>query len=225
MTAQELINEALVKIDQDGSNGFFSNADLLSILNEGYRDLVRFTEALEKDTETTTTALEAVVSLPSDFLESRQMRWSYNRQLYVRTEREMDWDVQNWLEEVGRPDNAIYFNWNRIRLTPLPTSAGTVRFRHAYWPSTALTATDEPALPDVFSDALVDYVAAHCFWIMKEYENGVRMWADYMKIRQDLKRRSKQEQMTPDTFDNQRPVDVFNYPLWDQGYRNRGGAR
>jgi hypothetical protein len=76
-----------------------------------------------------------------------------------------------------------------------------------------------------FSDALVDYVAAHCFWIMKEYENGVRMWADYMKIRQDLKRRSKQEQMTPDTFDNQRPVDVFNYPLWDQGYRNRGGMR
>jgi hypothetical protein len=71
MTAQELINEALVKIDQDGSNGFFSNADLLSILNEGYRDLVRFTEALEKDTETTTTALEAVVSLPSDFLSGK----------------------------------------------------------------------------------------------------------------------------------------------------------
>ena len=220
MTAADLVAEVKIRIDQDGDAGFFSDADLLSLLNEGYRDLARFSEALEKDTEVTLEALDSLVSIPEDFIEARQTRWSYNRQLYPRTEREMDWDVDNWMFETGVPDNNIYFNWNRMRLTPIPESAGTVRFRYTYVPED-MTSTDEPLFPDVFSSSLTDYAAAHCFAIMKEYENALEVWQEYVAVRQNLKRRSKQEQMTPDTMTSQRPVTVFNYPLWDQNYRSR----
>ena len=223
-TAQQLIDEVKIRIDQDGDSGFFSDSDLLSILNEGYRDLCRYTEILEKDTEVTLSSLESLVSIPADFLESRQIRWSYNRQLYVRTEREMDWDIQGWNAEVGRPDNAIYFNWDVLRLSPIPSSAGTVRFRHSYVPSSDLGATDSPAIPNVFEECLIDYMCAHAFVIMKEYDNAVRFTAEWKTTREDCKRRARQGQMTPDTMETQRPVDVFNYPLWDQGYRNRGGT-
>jgi len=225
MTVAEIVAEVKVRIDQDGDAGFFSDADLISLTNEAYRDITRFCESLEKDSTTSVGSYDSLQSIPADFLESRQMRWSTNRQLYVRSEREMDWDINNWMFETGTPDNAIYFNWNQIRLSPIPQSAGTLRFRYAYVPSTDLTSTDEPSLPDVFASILVDYVCAHGFAIMKEYENAERKWGDYLVRRQDLKRRSKQDQMTPDTMDNQRPVDVFNYPLWDQGYRNRAGRR
>ena len=224
MTAQQVIDEAKIKLQQDGDSGFLTDAEYLEFVNEGYRDLTRYTEALERDTSTVAASWQSVISVPTDFLESRQIRWMPTRQLYVKNEREMDWDIQGWLVEVGTPDNAIYFNWDQIRLYPIPESAGTVRFRHTYIPPD-LGLTDEPLLLDVFVDTLVFYVCANVTMVAKEYMNSEMFWKRYLEHRQELKRRSKQDQMTPDIFDNQRPVDVFNYPLWDQQYRNRWGMR
>lgn len=223
-TVAALLSEIKIRIDQEGTTGFFSDANVISILNEGYRDLVRYTEIWEKDTNVVTTALIPIVPLPSDFLSSRQIRWSYNQQLYPRTERELDYDYQKWLFQYGTPADVVYFNWNQVRIHPNATSAGTVKFRHTYYPTTDLTSTDSPNLPEMFVDALVDYVCANAFLIMKEYENATAQWEKYISTRQELKDRARPGQMTPDTIETQRPVDAFNYPLWDSNYRIRGGS-
>jgi hypothetical protein len=86
MTANELLTEVKTDLQQYASDKF-SDTQLLSLLNEGYRDIMRVTEIVEKSATTTITALDSVIGMPSDFLESRQVRWSYNRVLYPQEPR------------------------------------------------------------------------------------------------------------------------------------------
>lgn len=223
-TVADLISSIKIKIDQEGTSGFFSDSDLTALLNEGYRDLVRFTGVWEKDSDITATALIPSITLPPEFLSSRQMRWSYNQQIYPRTERELDYDYKGWMFQYGTPSDAVYVNWNEIWLHPTPSAAGTVKLRHTYFPTTDLTSSDTPSLPKMFIGLLEDYVCAFAFLIMKEYENSDEYFVKYFQGRQELKSRAQVGGMTPDTFDTQRPVDAFNYPLYDPNYRIRGGS-
>ena len=220
MTAAQLIAQVKIDIDQQGDAGRFSDTELLSLLNEGYVDFCRFTECREKKADTLTAALEAFYSLPSDFLDARQFRWADTDQLITKHERRLDDDERDWVFDVGTPENVVYFNWNVVRIKPIPASAGTVQFRYAYITSDMII-TDSPDYPHVWHDALVDFVNAQCFFAMREYENGAQSWLRYVKRREKAKAQSRLGQRTPDTFVTRRPISIFNYRKWDQGYRTR----
>jgi hypothetical protein len=136
----------------------------------------------------------------------------------------LDYDIKKWIFQTGTPENVVYFNWNQVRIYPNATSAGTVKFRHTYYPTSDLTTTDTPNLPNMFQDALVNYACSNAFLVMKEYDNAILQWEEYQGIRNELKSRAQPGQMTPDTLETQRPIDVYNYPLWDRNYRTHGGV-
>ena len=65
MTGQEIVNEIKSDINQLGSSGHFTDAQLLEFVNEGYIDFCRYTEALEKS-DTSTLAKECVDIIVTD---------------------------------------------------------------------------------------------------------------------------------------------------------------
>jgi len=219
LTVQEIIDRAKDDFDQTG-DGTFSDTQLLAIFNEGYTDLCRNTEMLDKQSEVTMSALDGVLTIPSDFLHARQTRWSYNTQLYAKSHRILDYDQRDWKNEVGTPEYSVYFNFDQMRLKPINSAAGTVTFRYTYIPAD-LTVSDSPAIPLVYQEALVDFIVAQMFVIVKEYNNANAYWGNYLKRRARAKRQSRDGQRTPDTLTTQRPVNVFSYPKWDQGYRTK----
>ena len=218
MIVQEIIDSAKRDIGQDG--GGFTDEKLLDMANEGLTDFCRYTEMLEKSTDTTVAALDGVLNIPSDFLESRQMRWSYNKQVYPKSERVLDYGQRDWIFEVGSPAFSVYFNYDQLRLKPINDSAGTVKYRHAYIPGT-MQLSSTPPIPTVWHDAIIDFIAANCSLILKEYENATMRLNEYLKKRRKAKQQSRDGQRTPDTMLTMRTVNVFNYPLWDQGYRTK----
>lgn len=218
MTAQELINQAKIEVDQPASEGALTDAQWLTLFNEGYIDFCRHTEILEKSTTATVSALLSLYSLPSDFLDSREFRWSYNRQLYPRHEKKLDYDNKTWEFEVGTPEALAYFNYNAIRLKPIPSAAGTLTFRYAYVP-TAITLTDTPQIIAMLQHAMKDYMVAMAQLLFRQIEDGVSRYKIYLETRSKAKEQSRNYQKTPDTLFSQKPVTVFNYPFWDARYR------
>lgn len=220
MTALEIINQILVEIDQRNTPGTFSQAQMLDIVNEGYFDFCWNTEIKEKTVQQTVSSLEAVRSLPSDFIESRQFRWSSNIQLYPKTERDLDYNKTGWVGDVGTPENVVYFNYNTVRLHPIPSAAGTITHRYSYLPA-ELGINDTPQIMSVYHDALADYGKAQCFWILKKKANAKKYYEAYLMARDKGEAQSRNLQRTPDIMTSQRNVTVFNYPYWDTGYRIR----
>ena len=220
MTGQELVNRTLDVIQQ-GTSGRFTPAQILGFVNEGYVDFCRNTEMLEKSTTTSLGALESLVSIPSDFLDARQYRVSYNQELYPRTERDLDY-LQNtgWIFEVGTPEQVVYYNYNVLRTKPISSAAATVTHRYAYIPED-ITLTTEPQTPPVYHTCLADFASTQCFMIMREFKNGAFYYLKYKNQREKAKAQSRVGQQTPDTLTSQRPVTVFNYNRWDWGYRVR----
>jgi len=221
MNVVEILTEVKSDIRQTGEGGF-TDTQLLALLNEGYVDFCRFTECREKSTEIVTEALHGSFETPSDFLESRQYRWSYNRQIFPRAEVTLDDDDSNeWEFRVAdQPDSVVYFNWKNNRLYPIPSSAGTVLMRHAFIPDD-LTLADTPDIPKVYHDALVDYVDSECLFIMRDFTSAADARKSYDKRRLKARSQSNQGQRTPNTLVSQRPVTVFNYKSWDYRYRKR----
>lgn len=220
MLASEIISRIKLAIGQSSDDDRFSATDLLNIVNEGYVDFCRYTEALETITTSTMTALSSVVTLPSNFLEARQFRWSYNRPLYPMSRRKLDYDEQTWTNVVGTPEAIVYQNWGAVRTKPITLSAGTVTMKYAYIPSD-LTTSDTPSLMSVFHEALIDFGASECFYAMRDASNGKLKWDSYLERREKGKVQSRQFQRTPDVFLSQRPITTFNLPYWDNRFRSR----
>lgn len=219
MTASEIISRIRSECSLNSTDRF-SDAEVLVIVNEGYVDFCRYSQCLEKLSTEVIAAYDAIVELPSDFLEARQTRLSYNRPLYPKSARQLDYDEQAWPFRLGTPEETVYWNYNVLRLKPITSAAGTVTFRHSYIPSD-LTSTAEPQILDVFHQALIDFGCAEIFYGMRDFKNADLKWASYKILRQKGKAQARQWQQTPDTLLAQRPVTVFNYPLWDNRYRSR----
>lgn len=219
MTAQEIIDQAKTEFDQQNSEGALTDAQWLTLLNEGYTDFCRYTEIKEKSSTTSVSALSSLYSLPSDFLDSRQFRWSYNRQLYPKHQKKLDYDNSGWIFEVGTPENIAYYNYNAIRLKPIPSAAGTITFRYAYIPE-ALSLSTELDIPQTFQDAMFYWLVANAQLMFRQIELGMERFKTYMELRSKARAQARQYQRTPDTLFSQHPVTVFNYPLFDQRYRS-----
>jgi hypothetical protein len=224
MTGQEIVDSVKRDIGQPTSTGFFTDQDILDIVNEGYIDFCRFTEILEAQTTQQVTAYQSLYSVPADFIESRQFRWSYNRQLFPYSERKLDYNQKGWqLEFQSYSDNLTYYNWGTFRLRPIPTVAGTITHRYSRFPTTNISLTTSPEFISIYHDALVTFSVAECFYVLRNYMAADEAWADYLRIRQDAKSQVRQYTRSPDTMLSQRHVTVFNYPYYDQRFRSRGG--
>ena len=217
MTGSEIVNR-IREITLNPSPGRFTDAQILSMVNEGYTDFCRFTEMNHKSSTQVLPQYTALASIPDDYVDMRQVRLSYNRELYVRSERELDYQEMGWPTQVGSPETAVFYNYNMLRTKPIVSAASTITYRYCYIP-TAITLTTEPNIPLVYHPALVDYASAQSFYIWRDYNNGALYWAKYVKDREQGK--SEAQTKTPDTFTSQRPVTQFNYNRWDYGYRNR----
>lgn len=218
MTGQEIVNRANQKMLQT-SGDKFSDATMLSFVNEGYVDFCRATQILEKTTLKTISSLDSYVELPTDFLESRQVRWSYDRQIFPGSERKLDYNQRDWVFEVGTPEAMVYRNYNTVRLKPISSAAGTVMFRHSYIPSDVTTGS-EPSFVGMFHDALANFAVAEALRVSRKYEEADKFWGAYVADREKAKTYARQYQRTPDIFVGQRPTTVFNWPYWDSRFRS-----
>lgn len=223
MTAGEVITRIKQEIRQSTTDDDrFSSTDLLNVVNEGYVDFCRYTEILETVSTSVMSSLTSLVSLPANFIDARQFRWSYNRPLYTYSSRKLDYNEQAWKTEVGTPDAVVFTNWSAIRTKPITSAAGTITMKYSYIP-TALTTSDEPSFLKSFHDALVSFGAAECFFMMKDIKNGNIHWKRYFDTRKKARSQAHSWQRTPDTMLSQRPVSVFNYPYWDNRFRSKAG--
>lgn len=213
MTPTELFVDIRNDIQDDT---VFTDTQLLALTNEALRDFTRYTEIKHKDVTQTTAALNSLVDLPSDFVDLRSVRWSYNTQLIPRNERKLDYDSNTWKFEVGTPELYVFFNYNQIRVKPIPSAAGTVKFRTSYVPAD-LTASDDIPLPVSFVHTLRLFVDAMCFVIVRDYEKAKEKWSEYLQEREQA--RTQAQTPSPDVMKGQRNVNVFNYPMWDSRYR------
>lgn len=218
MTVADILAQVKTDIDQGTDSGRFSDADLLNLLNEGYRDFCNETGIRVKVEETILNQYDSLLSLDDDFVESIQIRVKDTQQIFPTSERKLDYDSADWRFEVGTPDRCVYFDTNVIRMVPILSAAATIEHRHSYIP-TDLTSTDTPDFAKVYHDAMVDYVDSQCFLVLREYENAGRAWASYLKRRDKAKAQAKPGQRTPDTFVTQRPMTVFNYENWTRRTR------
>lgn len=214
MLISEIITQVKADIQQTGTEGF-SDSELLTMCIEADVDFSRFTESVEKTSTATVAANTSLVSLPTDYLENRQVRWSYNKLLYAKTERQMSYSDKTWVNQINTvPTDYVYWDYGAIRLHPIPSSAGTVTFRHAYVRS-SLTTTDTPSAPKMWHGAIIDFVTAECFYIMREYENGDRAWTEYINKRSKAKNQFTIGQRTPDTLQTMRQQSNFNWGSWN----------
>ena len=215
MTFQEIIDQAKIDIGQDGTSGL-TDTELMAFALEGDIDFCRFTQANQKLSTAPVTAYQSFVSLPVDFLEGRQTRWSSNLLMYPKTQRQIYYDSREWVYQVSaKPINIIYWNYNNVRLFPIPSAAGTVSFRHAYIRTTA-TLTDEPMAPKMWHGAITDFVCSEAFYAMREYENADANYGIYVAKRAKARPQFTDGQMTPDTLGAMRPKTNFNWQLWNQ---------
>lgn len=217
MIGQELIDRVR-STTENPSPGRFTDDQILALLNEGYTDWCRYTEMLHKSSTFALPQYNSLVSVPSDYVSMRQVRWSYNRELYIRTERELDYRETGWPFQVGTPESVVFYNYNVLRTKPIATAAGTVTFRYTYAP-TDFTLTTEPAIPKIYHIWLAEFACAQSYYLWRDYENGAAAMGRYMEARK--KARGQAQEKTPDTLTSQRPVTAFNYNRWDYGYRSR----
>lgn len=216
MTFAEIIAQVKIDLRQDGTGGF-TNAQLLQLAQEGDVDFCRYTSSREKISTKTVGAYESIVSLPDDFLEGRQTRWSYNLLLYPKTQRQLYYDTREWDHKVaGQPTNLVYWNYNQIRLYPIPSVAGTVLFRHAYVRNSSVTTADSPDCPLSWHGAVVDYVVSECLSAQRKYDQSDEVWSRYLTKRVKAKAQFTEGQRTPDTLQGMRPKTNFNWQLWNQ---------
>jgi hypothetical protein len=216
VTFAEIIAQAKIDLRQDGIGGF-TDAQLLSLAQEAEYDFCRFTSSREKITTRTVAAYDSVVSLPDDFLEGRQTRWSYNMLLYPKTMRQLYYDTREWDHKTGGiPTNIVYWNWNTIRLYPIPNTAGTVLFRHSYVNERNISLTDTPDSPVSWHSALVDFVVSECLSCQRKCDQADEVWNRYLSKRVKAKAQFNEGQRTPDTLQGMRPKTNFNWQLWNQ---------
>lgn len=214
MTAQQIIDRAKTETGQ--SSGGLTDAKLLTILNEGITDFIRFTKCRYKQSSVQQTAYESSVSLPTDYLQTIQFRWGVKRQLYPKSERTLDYKDGQWIFQVGTPENVIFWNYNEVRLKPIPSAAATFVHRYHFIPSD-ITLSEEPDVPETWHDAFIEWLKSQMYLIFREYQNFDDSWAMY--VQQRLKAKAQSKTGTPDTLQTQIPVTTFNYPYWDQGFR------
>lgn len=221
MTAAEILAAADLRTGQDNSSGVTDTQKLL-LLNEGYADFCRVTEILQTSQDVVIAAYSPTVSLPSNFLDGRQFRWSYNKELYPKAERILDRERVNWKYQVGTPEYVTYGNYNWIRMQPYSSSAGTLKIRYCQMP-TSLGLTDSPVIPIVYHESLIYFVESRIHLIKKRYDEFTSAWTNYVKGREEAKMQAWMK-FTPDRFLSSEPVNYFNYQKWDSGYRSKGAG-
>jgi hypothetical protein len=212
----DILNHVKIDIRQDGTGGF-TDAEILSFIQEGYVDFCRKTMAHEKMTTAPVASFNPIVSLPVDFLQGRQTRWSYNMLLYPKTQRQLYYDVRDWpFQANNKPINIVYWDKDSVRVYPIPTVAGTITFRFSYVPQTTLQLTDIPSFPSVWHSALIYFADAECFNAQRKYDNADEFWGKYVEMRSKAMMQFHVGQRTPDTLQGMRPKTNFNWQYWNQ---------
>ena len=146
---------------------FFTNAELLTWINYGYKNFVQRTEWLEKMRAYPIVANQYDYTLPSDLVKVQKVRYRDNQTVEIQ-------DLEEWFDSVGTfqgtgtpPQIYRLFPWHStLRIYPIPSAASeatTVNGAHSSSVTTiALTdATDFPSRGVVYinSSEQVRYTA------------------------------------------------------------------
>lgn len=220
MTGQELVDAVKDNVQQDGV-GPFTDAQILDIVNEGYVDFYRYVRPTHTQTTLAAASYQSMFTLPSNFTVSTQYRWGSQYQVFPKPERQLDYDQRDWKFKVGpTPENLVYWKWNCVRVTPVPSAAGTFMIRYFPMP-TALTLSGTPVLQKMWHNALEHFATAQVFFIYREFDQANWWWGKYLEGRKQARSSSGFGRRTQDTLVSQSPVTIFDYQNWDPSYRMR----
>ena len=250
MTPREILGLVRIEVgDPEGDR--FTDDYLIDFLNFIHDDFCRFTEILQISEDiswgslfpTATVGKDVIVLDPFDYTpihiqnvfvtrendESTGALLNETRsQVYPKSERNLDYMRDDWRWEYGRPEH--YIVWTKsfgLRIHPIPIRTTRINVNYTFIDNdvTLGPGGDESAdgaflSPAMFHRVFVYGVSALCFFMMKEYDNLAKSWGKYVAGRQEAFAQI-QSRRSPDIMYSQRPVDVFNYPLWDEGYRTK----
>ena len=176
LTLSELRTDIRLRIkDTSSTRQRFSDTHLLTIINQGQRDVINTTWAISKSTTITLVAGTQYYTLPTDILQIQRVTNEYANLPEV-TLQQQDTDNANtdWESDSDTP---IYFFQNKARTTevgiaPTPTAGGTLRIIYYATASSLSSDSDEPFNGEDrfnnYHDLLVHYTCGAVFLLEGE---------------------------------------------------------
>lgn len=226
MTVQEILDSVRIDI-QDTNSDRYTDAKLIEKLNEIYADFCAYTEIRVMVLENYWNLFPSDTWFPLDFgiedyLLGKQIWFDQEgtrTQIFPKNQRDLDYERDGWVFEVGRPRYVVKHTYSSARLVPMPSTVATISIRFSYIPDKLSSLAGSPNFQLVHHDALVEGVDALCFAEMRDYANMKYHWQLYVAGRQRAKAQISAK--TPDRFLSQKPVDIFNYENWDPTLRGK----
>jgi len=164
MKLSTLLSDCRVKLDDTVEDYKFSNAKLVSWLNEAQMQAVRRTRYLIGTKQISIRSGIALYDLPSEIILLRRAKLSsQDNKLCFTSQNDLDESVLGWESSTGTPTHAVLDVQNgKIRLYPIPTANDTLNLTAIVEPDTL---TDDTDIPTRYAYAFVDWVCYRAFQI------------------------------------------------------------
>ncbi len=177
-------------VSQDGER--FSNADLITYLNEAQDEMNRLSGLLRAKVPVSlvaNTASYAVLDSASKPPDTRILRMenSDGTPVFQATKEELDAFSPGWETQTGTPPTYWILEtggYGVIRIFPVPTGPVTLYAWITERPTPMAALTDPPAMPDLYSNTLPFYAAWKCLLRNRE-SSDLQMAMTYLQTWQE----------------------------------------
>lgn len=199
-TQGTLVKELRSRINEPNPNGFFSDEEIRTWVNEGARECARRTEALRTSSTIAVTANTQDYTAPTDCVRMHRLEFkptgsSQRIPLMYRDRTAMDvvWGTYQLMSSSWWPE--FYTMWGipptmTITLYPTPTTAGSL-YAYYYRLPTALSVTGTAAattldIPEGWEDLILSYAEARARLKQQRTDLYQVAWGQFRELLQAL---------------------------------------
>jgi hypothetical protein len=200
-----MIAKIFTRLNLSATNPFFTSAELLAFINDGYKDFCSRTESLKKFVLIDVVADQTAYDLPSDFYKFIWLGYD-DEQLPVSHVSDLDIEDENWIGRAGTPYTFVSelggLGAIKLHLTPAASSVAlsaettaitdfddwndNLLLYHAYTPADMLTGAT-PEIQTSYQWALIYYTLWKCYDMEGDFKDNFQAkiyqarYFDYVK--------------------------------------------
>jgi len=213
MTCTQMIVKILTRLNLAASNPFFTSAQLLALLNDGYKNFCARTLALKKFVLIDIVADQTEYDLPDDHYKVLWLGYD-DEAIAVVSADDLDYQDENWIGRSGMPyafvEELAGLTQIKLHLTPGTSSTAlsddttaqtsfeswvdNLLLYHAYEPAD-MVAGSTPSLETSYQWALIYYVLWKAFDQEGEFKDSLQ--AEFYKARYESYVKKKSEFFSP----------------------------
>lgn len=168
----------------------FSTTELEEAINEGYENLSERSEWFEtsETLSISTQYTDLRASLASEFLSITRAYNSTNNHWLTWTDiRELEELDSRWDSPSANPERMFLRGITSLGLYPKPSAATSIKIYYTALPARLSAATDTPAFPQEFHDALISYAMYDLLFQDGEMSMALIHWNEYLRGEAELR--------------------------------------